>query len=350
MCGVRSMDRGRGRWWRCGDRWRGPGEGRGYPLPARRKGEKSRACVPRHSANPDARDFYPARRPSRQAGRTKKANWRFARPERRAERQPCNTKSSGYMDDAPWTSGIHRERRPKKPENKARAASSQLTQHAPQLRLHWRNEFPAKAYERVENARGGSIPDSGAIHSRREARDGGLRGGDERGRGVRPRCRQNSIMAREECAHANDMKEPGTERSESRGLKIVMDKGLCGRRVMPAKKGGQVITAKMVHDTGGNVDLPGKICRERVSVKKLAGKRFRLGEAIGFGNERRVEIHSGQLNVFSRQGCMCRQPANGVADPAPDVDNPDSSWGAIRPQSVNRGAQKPEHAMPVIKL
>jgi len=125
----------------------------------------------------------------------------------------------------------HPQRAPSKRSQKIKheQRQSQLTQHAP--------SFAALA-ERVP---GESLRARGKRAGREYSRFGrhtfpsrGQRWrfarGDERGRGVRPRCRQNSIMAREECAHANDMKEPGTERSESRGLKIVMDKGLCGRR------------------------------------------------------------------------------------------------------------------------
>ena len=162
--------------------------------------------------------------------------------------------------------------------------------------------------------------------------------------------RENAVMPREGRAHANDMKEPRTERSQRPRLKIEVDEGLGRFRIVLMEKSGEVIAAKMVNYARGNVNLPGEIGGKRIAVGKRARQGFGASEAVGFIHESGIEIDSGERDIFGGKGSMRGEPANGIADAAAYIHDADWAREAARAHGVNGGAQDPQDAIAMIKL
>ncbi len=73
-------------------------------------------------------------------------------------------------------------------------------------------------------------------------------------------------MAGEGGTHADDVEEPGSERRERPGLKIVMNKGLSGLVAVLAEEGDEAVAAKMVQHSGGNINMAAEIGGKCVAV------------------------------------------------------------------------------------
>ena len=69
------------------------------------------------------------------------------------------------------------------------------------------------------------------------------------------RCGEDAIVAGQRGTHADHVEEPGAERSESPGLKIIVNEGLRGFAIVLNEERRQVIAAKMMDEPGGDVDL-----------------------------------------------------------------------------------------------
>src|SRR5262249_16916230 len=119
-------------------------------------------------------------------------------------------------------------------------------------------------------------------------------------RRVRARRGEDAVVTRERCAHANHMEEPGAERSQRPGLKIKMNESLRPFRVVSPEKSCQVIAAKVMDNSRGNIDLPGESARKGGAVKKGARQRPGGSEPIRFVHKGGVKVHPRQLDFFGR--------------------------------------------------
>ena len=81
-------------------------------------------------------------------------------------------------------------------------------------------------------------------------------------------------MAGEGGTHADDVEEPGAERRERPGLKIVVNESLSILVAMLAEEGNEVVATKMVQHSGGDINMTAEIGGKCVAVKEAAGKRF----------------------------------------------------------------------------
>jgi len=142
----------------------------------------------------------------------------------------------------------------------------------------------------MKDAGGWRVPDFGAVDAASQVGDGLTGGGNESWGGVGAGSGQDTVVARKSGAHADPMEEPGAERSERPRLKIVVDEGLGRLAVVLQEECVEIAATKMVEDSGGDVDLAGKIRREGIAVKKPTRERFGLREAIGFLDEGGVQV------------------------------------------------------------
>jgi len=134
----------------------------------------------------------------------------------------------------------------------------------------------------MKDARGRRVPDSGAVDAASQAGDGFTGGGNESCGGVSASSGEDAVVARKSGAHADPVKEPGAERSEHPRLKVIMNKGLGRLAVVPCEECGEIGAAKMVEDSGGDVELAGKVRREGVTVEKTTRERLGIRKAVGF--------------------------------------------------------------------
>src|SRR5882672_10296684 len=96
----------------------------------------------------------------------------------------------------------------------------------------------------MKNARRGSVPDFCAVDAGSECRDGGTRGREQRFCIVCARGGEDAVVAGEGGTHADDVEEPGAERREGPGLKIVVNESLSILVAMLAEIGGKRVAVK----------------------------------------------------------------------------------------------------------
>jgi len=101
-----------------------------------------------------------------------------------------------------------------------------------------------------------------------------------------PGSGEDAIVAGQRGTHADNVEEPGAERSERPGLEVVVEEGLRGFAVVLSEECGQVVAAKMMDDSGGDVDVAGEAGGEGIAVKKMARKGFGASETAGFFDQR----------------------------------------------------------------
>ena len=109
-------------------------------------------------------------------------------------------------------------------------------------------------------------------------------------------------MARDCRSHPQKMEKPRANRRQKPRLKIVMQKRMNFRLVVPVQEFHQRIAAEMMNHAGGEIDLPGVLRGKRVAMHELARQIFRARQSSRFVDERGVQVHAGQFDALRSNG------------------------------------------------
>jgi hypothetical protein len=135
-------------------------------------------------------------------------------------------------------------------------------------------------------------------------------------------------MAGDRGAHAQNVKEPGTQRRQRPGAKVVVKKGGGIGQIVAAEKPVERVAARgpvfstcaeVVNESGREIDVSGVPGREGVTVHEAARQAFGRGEASGFADEGGVQVDADKFDSFGRKECARSEPADDVADAAANV-------------------------------